>query len=88
MPITKSAIKAMRQSLKRRQTNLKTLEKYKKALRDFRKLIVKGARAEAEKAMSTASSLIDKAVKKNQVHHNKASRLKARMAAAVKNLTK
>lgn len=76
----------MRQSRKRHAVNLKSQEKYKKALRDFRKLIV-GAKAEdAAKAMAAAASFLDKAVKKHLVHKNRASRLKSRMAKALTKL--
>lgn len=88
MPNTKSAIKAMHQSLRRRAVNKRTTEKYKKALREFRKLVTAGSKAEAEKAMSKAASQIDKAVKKMQVHRNKAARLKSRMAKALAKLGK
>lgn len=87
MPNLKSAIKAMRQSAKRRITNLKTREKYKKALRDFRKLVSAGKKEEALKAMMDAASQIDKAAKKHVILKNKASRLKSRMAKALKKIS-
>ena len=86
MPNTKSAIKAMRGSLKKRLVNLKTKDKYKDALKAFRKLAASKQVKEAEAAMKSAMSQIDKAVKKGQVHANKAARLKSRMAAAIKKI--
>lgn len=83
MPNTKSAIKAARQSIKRRAVNLASKDKYKDALRDFRKLVTAGKIEEAKKAMSAAASMIDKAVKKHLVHGNKSARLKSRMAKAL-----
>jgi small subunit ribosomal protein S20 len=83
MPNLQSAIKAMRQSEKRRTVNLKTKDKYKDALRNFRQLIAAGKKTEAEKMMSQAVSFLDKAAKKHTIHKNKASRLKSRMAAAL-----
>lgn len=83
MPNTKSAKKAMRQSAKRRIVNLKTKDKYKDALRDFRKLIAGSKLEDAKKALVTTASALDKAVKKHLVHKNKASRLKSRMAKAL-----
>lgn len=81
----------MRQSQRKRAVNKRTTDKYKKALRDFRKLVSAGNQPradEAQKAMSKATSMIDKAVKKNQVHRNKAARLKSRMAKALGKLGK
>ena len=86
MPITKSAIKAMRQSVKRRIVNLKTKDKYRDALKAFRKLVLGGKKKEAFEAMKKAASAIDKAVKKHQVHRNKSARLKSRMAKALARL--
>jgi small subunit ribosomal protein S20 len=86
MPNTKSAMKAMRQSRKRRVVNIKTSEKYKKALRNFRKLIMANKPQEAKKAISAVSAALDKAVKKHVIHKNKAARLKSRMAKAIQKL--
>ncbi|MCL5436240.1 MAG: 30S ribosomal protein S20 [Patescibacteria group bacterium] len=83
MPNTKSATKAMRQSRKRHGVNQKTGDKYKKALRDFRKLITASKLEDAKKALAATASALDKAVKKHLIHGNKASRLKSRMAKAL-----
>jgi small subunit ribosomal protein S20 len=83
MPNLKSAVKAMHQSETRRLVNLKTKDKYKDVLRDFRKLAAAGQKSEAQKKMSEAASFIDRAAKKHVIHKNKANRLKARMAAAL-----
>lgn len=87
MPNIKSAEKAMRQSAKRRIINLKTKDKYKDALRDFRKLVMAGKKSEAVAMLSQAASAIDKAAKKNVILKNKASRLKSRMAKSLKKLS-
>lgn len=87
MPIIKSAIKAMRQSIKRRVVNQKTKDKYKNALKAFRKLVVAGKQKEAADAMKKAMSAIDRAVKKHQVHRNKSARLKSRMTKALKKIS-
>jgi len=87
MPITKSAIKAMRSSERKRIVNLRTKNKYKEALKNFRKAATAGKKDEAETAMRTASAAIDKAAKKNIIHANTASRLKSRMAKATKKLS-
>lgn len=77
----------MRQSARRRVFNLRTKDKYKEALKKFRKLVATSKKAEAVQAMSEATSFLDKAAKKHILHKNKASRLKARMAAALAKLT-
>jgi len=86
MPNTKSAIKAARQNIKRRQANLITLEAIKKTAKGVRKAVTAGKKADAEKALSLAFAALDKAAKKNVIHKNNANRLKARMAAQVAKL--
>ncbi len=86
MPNTKSAIKAARQNLKRRITNLKALEGIKKGAKLVKKSITAGNKAEATKALSAAFASLDKAAKKGIIHKNNASRHKARMSAMVAKL--
>jgi small subunit ribosomal protein S20 len=88
MPNTKSAVKAMRQSLRRHATNLKTKNKVKNATKQFKKLTSDNNVNEALKALRDAMSALDKAVKKGVVHKNTASRKKSRMAKAVAKLAK
>lgn len=83
MPNTKSAIKAARQNIRRRVTNLAALDKIKKAVKQVRKLATSGKMDDAKKAISAAYGALDKAAKKNIIHKNKASRLKARLAKLV-----
>jgi len=73
MPITKSAIKALRQSHKKHKQNLKT----KKGIRDVLK------NTKSKKDLFKAQSTIDKAVKTNYIHKNKAARLKSRLAKKI-----
>ena len=82
MPNTKSAIKAMRQSITRRARNIKSKDKFRSAVKEVRKLITAGKKSEAMEAMKKARSALDKAVKKNVIHKNKSSRLKSRLAKA------
>jgi len=88
MPNTKSAAKAMRQSLRRRNINLKTKSKIKNATKQFKKLTSDNNVNEALKALRDAMSALDKAVKKGVVHKNTASRKKSRMAKAIAKLAK
>lgn len=81
MPNTKSAIKAMRQNIKRRAKNLKVLESIRKAAKNVRKAATGGKKDEINKALSLAFSSLDKAAKKNVIHKNNASRKKSRLAA-------
>ena len=88
MPNTKSAAKAMRQSLRRRATNLKTKGKIKNATKQVKKFITDKNVADAAKALRDAMSALDKAVKKGVIHKNTASRRKSRMAKALAKLSK
>ena len=83
MPNTKSAAKAMRQSLRRKVRNVQTKDAFKSAVKEVRKLIAAGKKSEAMEAMKKAMSTLDKAVKKNVVHKNKSSRLKSRLTKAI-----
>jgi small subunit ribosomal protein S20 len=88
MPNTKSAAKAMRQSLRRRATNLKTKTKFKAATKQVRKLIDGSQAKEAMAALKDAMSALDKAVKKGVIHKNTASRKKSRLAKAIARIGK
>ena len=83
MPTTKSAIKAMRQSIKRRARNLVKKDAYKKAVKETRKLITAGKKTEAVAALAKAMQALDKAAKTHVLHKNTVSRLKSRMAKAI-----
>ncbi|MBI4049216.1 MAG: 30S ribosomal protein S20 [Candidatus Doudnabacteria bacterium] len=76
MPNTKSAIKAARQNIKRRVTNLVALDKIKKAVKQARKL-------KTPQALTDAFSALDKAAKKHIIHKNTASRLKSRLSKLI-----
>ena len=83
MPITKSAHKAVRGSLRKKAFN----DRRKKAMKEVIKKIektVKTSKSEAEKMLSVAFSTIDKAAKKGVIKKNNASRKKSRLARLVK----
>jgi small subunit ribosomal protein S20 len=83
MPNTKSAIKALRQSVKRRARNLATKKAYKQVVKDFRNEVVASSAAgakEASKMLSLVQKKLDKAAKAGVIKKNKASRLKSRAA--------
>ena len=90
MPITKSAKKALRQNKVRNHRNTVKKDAYKKAVKDFRKLLGdkanKGKTLEAE--LKLAFKTLDKAAKGGVIMKNKASRLKSRLAHAITRLSK
>ena len=88
MPNTKSAGKAMRQSRRRNAINLRTRYKHKAATKTMRTLVAEGNVQEAAEALKKAMSALDKAVKKDVVHKNTASRKKSRLAKALAKMTK
>lgn len=83
MPTTKSAIKAARQNIKRRVFNQANIAKFKKAIKQVKKLVTANQLAEAKKALSAAYAALDKAAKKNTIKKNTASRLKSRLTKLV-----
>lgn len=77
MPIIKSAIKRMKQTIKRNERNVGIKKDIKNATKAF---AAKPSAATASKAQSE----IDKAVKKGLIKKNTASRRKANIAKAAK----
>lgn len=86
MPNTKSAAKAMRQSLRRRAHNLEIKDKFKSAVKEVRKQITAGKKSDAATALVAAMSALDKAVKKHVISKNTAGRRKSRLAKAIAKL--
>lgn len=79
----KSSIKRIRQNEKRKEHNKYFAKTMRNALRDFRALTEKSA---AEEQQPRLASIIDKLVKKNIIHKNKAANLKSKMSNQVKAL--
>ena len=77
MPITRSAKKKLRQDVKRQRNNNFVKVAVREAIKKFRK-------NRSEKLLNDAFSLVDKALKKNLFHPNKAARLKSSLAKMVK----
>jgi small subunit ribosomal protein S20 len=88
MPNTKSAKKALRVSLRKRDINLEKTRKIRIAKRAFNKSIAaeKLDKKEIIENLSSYFSSLDKAAKSNFIHKNKASRLKARATKKVNQL--
>jgi small subunit ribosomal protein S20 len=82
MPNTKSAKKALRSSLKKREYNLATKRKVRDSLKDLRKVIAINPE-NYQTALSKAYSSLDKAVKTNFLHKKTADRKKSRLAKMI-----
>jgi small subunit ribosomal protein S20 len=78
-----SAIKRIRQNEKRRLHNRYYAKTMRNTLRDFRNITV---RKDAEEKYPKMVSLIDKLVKRNIIHKNKAANLKSKLAKQVSTL--
>ena len=76
MPILKNAKKALRASQRKRLVNVRVKTQVKTYLDKVKK-------TKAADQLPAAYSAIDKAVKKNLLHRNKAARLKAQAARAI-----
>ena len=73
MPILKSAKKALRVSKRKNKINRKLKSQVKTVIDQVKK-------TPSSENLSLASSKIDRAVKKNLIHKNKAARLKSKLA--------
>ncbi|MEZ5199524.1 MAG: 30S ribosomal protein S20 [Bacteroidales bacterium] len=79
----KSALKRIRQNETKRLRNRYNARTMRNALKDFRSLTEK---KEAEERFPKMASLIDKLVKKNIIHKNKAANLKSKLSKQVSTL--
>ncbi|MFA4890240.1 MAG: 30S ribosomal protein S20 [Candidatus Paceibacterota bacterium] len=79
MPITKSAKKALRQSKRKRKFNLSQKRAMGDVLRKIKKLKTEGKKDEAQKLVSSAYKIFDKAAKRGVIKKNAASRKKSRI---------
>ncbi len=73
MPVTKQAIKKVRQDRRKTVVNLRVKKAYKTTVHKFRKNPTAASLVGAFKAL-------DRAAKVNMIHKNKASRLKSRLS--------
>jgi small subunit ribosomal protein S20 len=87
MPITTSAKKAHRQSLKRRVFNTARKDKVSRAVKSLKKLVTAGKKKEAQALMKEVQQALDKAVKGKTLNKNAASRKKSRLSKLVKKLS-
>lgn len=84
MPITKSAIKALRQAKKRNIQNRKIKEKNKTLLKEFERLIAEKNKDEANKLLPRIYQSLDRAAKIGILKKNAARRKKSRLTRKLK----
>ena len=84
MPITKSAKKALRQSKRRRDRNLRRLSTMREIIKKIKKLITDNKKQEAEKLLPEAYKAIDKTAKDGIIKQNNADRKKSNLAKLFK----
>lgn len=77
MPITKSAKKKLRRDQKKTIINLRVKNRFKSAVRSFKKKPTK-------KGLQKVYQLLDRAAKKKVIHKQKAARLKSRLTKLLK----
>ncbi len=74
-----SALKAHRQSLRRKSMNVRNLSSLRTALKKFTQLINTGKTEEARKSLAQLYAAVDKAVQKKVLSKNAADRHKSRL---------
>ncbi len=79
MPITKSAKKALRQSIRRKARNLVYKKKIKNLIKKIGVLAQEKKIEEAKKLLPQVYKILDKAAKVNVIKKNTASRKKSRL---------
>jgi len=84
MPITKSAKKALKGSLRKKAVNDRSKKEVKESIKKIEKLVKDDKKAEAKKILPLAQAAIDKAAKKGIYKKNNASRKKAQLSKITK----
>jgi small subunit ribosomal protein S20 len=77
----KSALKAHRQNIKRREHNRELRSKLRTGLKAIRKSLEADDVEAAKKELTQTQSLVDKMAAKGIIHRNTASRYKSRLSA-------
>ncbi|MFW5891149.1 MAG: 30S ribosomal protein S20 [bacterium] len=86
MPIIKSAKKRVRTTEKKTAINRQWKDKVRDAIKEMEGLIEKGDLKAAEEKLPETKSILDKAVNKNILHKNNASRKKSRLTRMLNKL--
>ena len=81
---TKSALKANRQNVKRREHNRALRSKLRTALKSIRASLDAKDLSGAKEALSKTVSIVDKMATKGIIHRNTAGRYKSRLASRLK----
>lgn len=84
---TKSALKANRQNIKRREHNRQMRTKLRSALKAIRVSLDAKDLAGAKAALSSTVSIVDKMAAKGIIHRNTAGRYKSRLASGLSKAT-
>lgn len=82
----KSAIKRLKQSVKRNQRNRRIKSHVKSAIKDFHQHLVGQDESKARVAYARVSKIIDQAVSKGVLHKNNGARKKSRLARKLKQI--
>lgn len=86
MPIKKSAKKHMRGAARKTARNKEVKGVFKSAIKKTEEAVKAGNKEEAQKWLKSSIKGLDKAVQKNVIKKNTASRRKSRLNKSVKNL--
>ena len=87
MPITTSAKKALRGSIRKRGFNLAKKELMSKAIKQLKKLVSEKKLKEAKAFFPQVQKILDKSVKTGLLKKNTASRKKSRLSVLIKKLS-
>ena len=83
----KSAIKRMRQTVKRNEVNRRNRGRLRTQMKKLRAAIAEGNAESAQALLPQTVSLIDKSIQKGVLHANAAARYKSRLTANVNDLS-
>lgn len=83
MPITRSAKKALRQSLRRKARNIQQKQKIKNLLKEVKSLVSQKKIKEAKQLLPRIYKSLDKAAKTHLIKKNTAARKKSRIAKLI-----
>lgn len=86
MPNHKSAIKRVRQTVKRNAINKSNQSRLRTQIKKLRAALASGDKAQSTGLLSPTISSIDKAVNKGVLHKNTAARYKSRLTSHVNDL--
>lgn len=87
MPITHSAIKALRQTKKRTALNNAKKKRIKELFKQVEKAF-EAKSADTVKLVQSATKALDKAAKTHTIHSNRAARLKSQLQRKLKTIAK